>query len=124
MIGVRSGHPFARAATLARYCELRHLVVSTSGDAHGFVDTLLARHGRVRRVVATVPNFMLALAVIGETDLVSALPRAFLAEHGRASVSSRSSRRSRLAVFAFRPLRRLAPWRTPASLGFSTRSLR
>jgi len=82
VVGVRSGHPSAKTVTLARYCELRHLVVSTSGDAHGFVDTLLARHGRMRRVVATVPNFMLALAVIGETDLVSALPRAFVSEHG------------------------------------------
>ena len=82
VIAARTGHPFAKALTLARYCELQHLVVSLTGDAHGFVDTLLAKQGRRRRVAATVPNFMLALAVIAETDLVSAVPRTLAARHG------------------------------------------
>ena len=49
--------------------------------AHGFVDDVLAKQGRSRRIALTVPNFMFALAVIAETDLISALPRRFAAMH-------------------------------------------
>ena len=60
---------------------MQHLVVSHTGDAHGFVDKVLAKHGHSRRVALTVPNFMFALAVIAETDLIAALPRPFVAMH-------------------------------------------
>lgn len=81
VVALRAGHPFAEDPTLERYCASRHLVVSHGGDPHGFVDELLAKHGKSRRVALTVPNFMLALAVIAETDLISALPRRFVAMH-------------------------------------------
>jgi DNA-binding transcriptional LysR family regulator len=81
VIAMRAGHPFAKVPTLDRYCAMQHLVVSHTGDAHGFVDRVLAEHGRARRIVLTVPNFMFALAVIAETDLVSALPRRFVELH-------------------------------------------
>jgi len=58
-------------------------VISHTGDAHGFVDAILASHGRSRRMALTVPNFMFALAVIAETDLISALPRRFVAMHAQ-----------------------------------------
>jgi len=78
----RVGHPIADEPTLARYCNMRHLVVSHTGDAQGIVDHALAEQGRARRIVLTVPNFMFALAVISDTDLISALPRRFVAMHG------------------------------------------
>lgn len=78
----RAGHPFARDPTLDRYCDLRHIVVSLTGDAFGVVDRTLAGQGRVRRIALTVPNFMFALAVIAESDLLCALPRRFVAMHG------------------------------------------
>ena len=81
VVAMRAGHPFADAPTLDRYCEMQHLVVSLTGDPHGFVDDVLAEQGRSRRVALTVPNFMFALAVIAETDLISALPRRFVAMH-------------------------------------------
>jgi DNA-binding transcriptional LysR family regulator len=81
VIVARAGHPFANNPTLARYCEMQHLVVSESGDPHGFVDEHLLQQGRSRRIALTVPNFMLALSVIAETDLISALPRRFVAMH-------------------------------------------
>ena len=83
VIAMRAGHPFAESPTLDRYCEMQHLVVSHTGNAHGFVDEILASHGRSRRIALTVPNFMFALAVIAETDLISALPRRFVAMHGQ-----------------------------------------
>ncbi len=81
VIAMRSGHPFATAPTLDRYCELRHLVVSQEGDPHGFVDHALAAQGRSRRVALTVPNFMFALAALAGTDFVAALPRRLVALH-------------------------------------------
>jgi DNA-binding transcriptional LysR family regulator len=81
VVAVRAGHAFADDPTLERYCEMQHLVVSHSGDPYGFVDEHLAKQSRVRRIALTVPNFMLALAIIADTDLISALPRRFVALH-------------------------------------------
>lgn len=82
VVAMRGGHPFADAPTLDRYCEMQHLVISLMGDPHGFVDNALTEQGRSRRIALTVPNFMFALAIIAETDLISALPRRFVAMHG------------------------------------------
>jgi DNA-binding transcriptional LysR family regulator len=81
VVATRSGHPFARNPTLDRYCESQHLLVSASGDAHGFFDLILAGQGRSRRVALTVPNFLMALAVVAETNLVASLPRRLVATH-------------------------------------------
>lgn len=83
VIAARAGHRFLERPTLESYCAEDHLVVSFTGDREGFVDHELARQGRSRRVALNVPNFMLALALIAETDLVAALPSRFIALHGR-----------------------------------------
>lgn len=82
VIAMRAGHPFAAAPTLERYCAMLHLVTSQTGDSYGYVDRVLAARGLSRRVALTVPNFMLALALLAETDLVAAMPRSFIAMHG------------------------------------------
>lgn len=79
VIGMRADHPLRRRLTLARYCEAEHLVVSLHGDPRGFVDDLLARGGRARRVALTVPNFMFALPMLADSDLLCALPARFVA---------------------------------------------
>ena len=81
VIARRAGHPIGKKLTLARYCAAQHLVVSVSGDPHGMVDVHLAERGLKRRVVLTVSNFMHALAIVAESDLVAALPRRFVARH-------------------------------------------
>jgi DNA-binding transcriptional LysR family regulator len=81
VLAMRSGHRLARSLTLDRYCEAEHLVVSMEGDAQGFVDQRLAARGRSRRIALTVPNFMFALAMLAETELVAALPRGFASQH-------------------------------------------
>lgn len=83
VIAMRAGHPFADDPSLAAFCEKQHLVVSLTGDPRGFVDQDLERRGMSRRIALTVPNFMFALAVLAETDLISALPRRFVAMHAR-----------------------------------------
>ncbi|MET0722562.1 MAG: LysR family transcriptional regulator [Tardiphaga sp.] len=82
VIAMRKGHSFRHNSNLKRYCEMQHLVVSHTGDAFGFVDVELAKKGLTRRVALTVPNFIFALSVLAETEMVSALPRRFLEIHG------------------------------------------
>jgi len=82
VIAMCARHPFAADPTLDRYCDMRHVLVSLSGDAEGFVDKALAKRRRTRRIALTVPSFMFALAVIAETDLIAALPSQFVAMHG------------------------------------------
>lgn len=74
-LAMRTGHPLGKALTLARYCAAAHVLVSTTGDAYGNVDVELKKLGRTRRIAATVPNFLLALALVAETDLIAAVPR-------------------------------------------------
>jgi DNA-binding transcriptional LysR family regulator len=84
VIAARRGHSFHRDPSVARYCEMRHLVVSDSGDPYGFVDEALAGQGYERRVVLTVPNFMFALAMTSQTDLICAMPRRLVELYGAA----------------------------------------
>jgi DNA-binding transcriptional LysR family regulator len=81
VVAARRGHPFVDAPTLENYC-LAHHVLSSSGDNFGYLDQVLADQGLSRRVALTVPNFLTALAVIAETDLLVAVPERFARHHG------------------------------------------
>jgi DNA-binding transcriptional LysR family regulator len=83
VIGMRKGHPFARQPTLDRYCDARHLVVSMTGEPFGFVDKSLQEVGRARRIATSVPNFMLALATVADSDLLAALPQSLLSRNAK-----------------------------------------
>jgi len=85
-IALRSGHPLGRRMSLAGYCSASHVLVSMTGDPHGNVDMELKKLGRTRRVAATVPNFLLALTLVAETDLVAAVPRQAAAHARRLGV--------------------------------------
>ena len=84
VIAVRRGHRFAASPSLEQYCGMEHVVVSLAGDPHGFIDLRLAAEGRTKRVALTVPNFMSALGIVAETDLVTALPRRFASKYAHA----------------------------------------
>jgi DNA-binding transcriptional LysR family regulator len=75
----RPDHPYAREPSLDTYCAARHVFMSLTGDVSGIIDGMLARIGRERVVMTTVPNAMLALLVAASTDLVAGVP-ASLAE--------------------------------------------
>jgi DNA-binding transcriptional LysR family regulator len=81
VVAMRKGHPFASKPSLKRYCTMRHLLVSLTGDAYGVVDEELAQQGLSRRVALTVPSFMMAVSTLAETDLLGTLPR-HMATHG------------------------------------------
>ncbi len=83
VIAARRGHPFLRRPTLDDYCRQSHVLVSPMGDPQGFVDILLAKQKRSRRVAVTVPNFMLALALLTSSDLIAAVPGNLIKVHGK-----------------------------------------
>lgn len=76
---MRAGHALASGPlTLGRFCAARHLLVSFSGEPHGFVDEALRARGRTRRIVLTVNQFFTAARVVAESDLLTVLPRHFM----------------------------------------------
>jgi DNA-binding transcriptional LysR family regulator len=78
---VERSQPEKRAPMdLRRFCQEKHVLVSTTGEPRGFVDEELARSGFERRVALTVPSFFAALSVVAQSDLISAVPRAFAAQ--------------------------------------------
>ena len=81
VVAMRKGHPLARSPSLALYCRAQHLLVSCSGEPHGFVDELLAKRGLKRRIAVTVPTFVMALVHLASSDLIAALPRRLVASH-------------------------------------------
>jgi DNA-binding transcriptional LysR family regulator len=76
---MRKGHPLARGPlTLDRFCAARHLLVSFSGRAFGFIDEALTLLHRTRLVVLTVNQFFTAGRVVAQSDLLTVLPRHFV----------------------------------------------
>ena len=83
---MRQDHPLAGAPlTLDRFCSARHMLVSFSGRAFGFIDEALASLDRKRRVVLTVNQFFTAAKVVANSDMLTVLPRHFVNVSGIAS---------------------------------------
>jgi len=78
---MRKGPSSGAQPSLESYLAARHMLVSAIGDAYGTVDAKLSEQGQSRRVVLTVPNFMMALVQLAEIDLVATLPRHLVARH-------------------------------------------
>lgn len=73
---MRRDHAMARGPlNLARYASAKHLLITPRGDASGFADEVLARHGLRRRIALTVNQFTVAPAIIANSDLVVTLPK-------------------------------------------------
>ncbi len=80
---MRKGHPLAQQPlTLEAFCAARHMLVSFSGRAYGFVDEALASLGRRRQVVLTVNQFFTAGRVVAHSNLLTVLPRHFISVTG------------------------------------------
>jgi len=74
MCAGRRGHPaLRRSLTRRSYLAARHLHVSPWGE-RGFIDEMLGRHGVSRRIAVTVSHFLLAPAILEQTDLIATLP--------------------------------------------------
>lgn len=72
----RADHPrLKRRPTLAQFCALEHAIVSPSGGGfQAATDAALARVGMSRRVVLSVPHFLVLVALLEKTDLVAMIP--------------------------------------------------
>lgn len=75
VVAMRKGHPLGPRPSLKRYAAAAHVLMSPHGDPFGNIDQELAAHGLTRRVAVTAPNFLCALEIVSETDLVAAVPR-------------------------------------------------
>jgi DNA-binding transcriptional LysR family regulator len=74
---------FKQPLTLARFCELDHVLVSPDGGGFiGPTDLALRKLGRERRVTVSVPHFLFVPELLRSSDLVAVLPERLLA--GRA----------------------------------------
>ncbi|PRY04455.1 LysR family transcriptional regulator [Paraburkholderia sp. BL25I1N1] len=72
----RPGHPqLGRRPTIKQFCSMEHVVISpTGGGFVGVTDAVLEAAGLSRRVVLSVPHFLVAISVVKTTDLVAMLP--------------------------------------------------
>jgi len=71
---LRRGHPLLkRGIDLATWTSMRHILITPRGTAGGVVDDALAELGSRRRVVLTVPHFLLAPHLVTGTDSVVTL---------------------------------------------------
>jgi DNA-binding transcriptional LysR family regulator len=68
--------------SLKEYCNAHHLLVSFSGRPFGLIDEALAAINKKRLVVLTVNQFFTAGRVVANSDLLTVLPRHFLASTG------------------------------------------
>lgn len=79
---VRKGHPVLKQGpfTLERYLSLRHLAIAPAGRSNSNpLDDLLARMGRRRDVVATVPSFLVVPSLLVTSDVGVTLPKRIVA---------------------------------------------
>ncbi len=74
---LRNGHPALAEGelSLARFCQLEHILVSGHGSFHGVTDDALAAIGRERRVGMAVSSFLVVLEVLRTTDMIAMVPR-------------------------------------------------
>jgi DNA-binding transcriptional LysR family regulator len=79
---VRRGHPALKHGrlTLARFVELRHALITITGEGGGMVDTALAAKGLSRRIALRIPSFLAAPLVVARSDLIVTMPRRAAAE--------------------------------------------
>jgi DNA-binding transcriptional LysR family regulator len=75
---VRRGHPAPSKPSLREFAELDHLLISPTAaptsEPLGYIDMVLAKQGLGRRVVLTVPHFLVAPFIVASSDLVLTAP--------------------------------------------------
>lgn len=76
--------PAGKTLSLEAFTAAKHVLVSADGSMWGIVDDHMARIGAERRVVLSVPSFLSALALVGQTDLLSTLPATLVRRYGEA----------------------------------------
>ena len=80
ILACRMGHPvLKKRPTLSQFCQLEHIIVSPDGGGFsGVTDGVLAKAGLSRKVVLSVPHFLLVPSILESSDLVAMLPSRLL----------------------------------------------
>lgn len=63
--------------TLSVFAEKKHVIVSPWGGLTGLVDQVLGKTNKKRTVIASTPHFLMAPALVAETDYLVTLPKSF-----------------------------------------------
>ncbi|WAC48850.1 LysR family transcriptional regulator [Asticcacaulis sp. SL142] len=72
---LRKGHPNADDLDLEAFCALNHAIMSHDGTQfRGATDTALDRMGYSRRVVATLPSFLVVINLVRVSDTIALIP--------------------------------------------------
>lgn len=72
---LRENHPLAHQALKAEdYANLSHIMHSPGGDLHGATDNSLQAMGLSRRIVITVNNFVTAIPLLENSDMILTAP--------------------------------------------------
>lgn len=74
LVAMRIGHPAAQHFDLESWLSHPHVLVSGRGETRGALDDVLSAQGLTRRVGVVVPSFLMAEALLGESDLIAMLP--------------------------------------------------
>lgn len=74
---LRQGHPASfEPLDVDRLCALEHGIMSHDGSSfRGATDKALAKLGRSRRVVVSVPSFMVLIDLVRNSDIMALLPQ-------------------------------------------------
>lgn len=66
--------------TLERFCALDHALMSHTGSVfRGATDDALTKLGRSRRVLVSIPSFLVLMDMLRSSDLIAVLPRRLMA---------------------------------------------
>jgi DNA-binding transcriptional LysR family regulator len=80
----RSEHPRLQGSIdMPAYLELGHVLMSMSSDLVSLNEPELRRLKIARRVVTSVPRFLIALSVVAETDAIATVPRRLATRYAR-----------------------------------------
>ncbi|ADU14044.1 LysR family transcriptional regulator [Asticcacaulis sp. DW145] len=73
---LRAGHPDADHLDIETFCALDHAIMSHDGTQFfGATDRALEQLDRTRRVIATLPNFLVLVNFVRETNTIALVPR-------------------------------------------------
>lgn len=72
---LREGHPDINQLDINRFCDLSHAIMSHDGTKfRGATDAALDELGLSRRVVATVPSFLVLIHLVRGSDTIAIVP--------------------------------------------------
>ena len=79
LCAMAKSNPLSRKKlTFRRYLNADHLLVSPESNRKAIVDKVLSQQGEKRRIIATVPHFLVALPAVAETNLIVTAPARLL----------------------------------------------